>query len=223
MLKFTFHLICVAAAPLGLICVQSLWDWTKPNGEAKHSARRQIQQEQTEIARLISMQGGRVNSGPKFRALLALDLMFWLTDMLMDVACVYSLALSHQIPLAVAQSLVLVVSFTQQLLAGCGATVTAIKESFLLGYRSDKLLQMLQTEKLSEGFWSLLIQSWALCQIVPFHTGLALQLNFSMLLSAVGIVKALYVQVHRDLSGMQWAENGLAAGMDAVVYGRDTE
>ena len=101
-----------------------------------------------------------------FRVKLAAHSLFFSMDIFLDVYYVYGLVTTQQWVLAALQLAVLASSQVQQL--SFGKVVEAIRESFRVGYTADVLLRVMQTEKLQEGFLSLLIQAAGLARLPMF-------------------------------------------------------
>ena len=149
--------------------------------------RSQIQAERQKMTSAASGSAGCMS-----KAWIILDIGFLALDVLLDVSCLSTLVQSKQYVPAACQATVLLLSLAQQLRFGVCAVGSAIRESLRVGYQTDILLRITQSEKLTESFLSLLIQGAA---ITTLSNAAATQFNISMFISMLGIVKAIYKQV----------------------------
>lgn len=183
------------APALWLLCRFIFSDTGGANGERLKSL---IQVELDNQQRFLEMSGGKVNSGRKFKAQLALEICFVCLDTLLDAVCLFNLLVTEQYVLMALQAVVLVVSLIQQLRLGILDVLAAFIESFRVGFQTDKVIQTLQSEKLVEAFLFVLIQGVALSSSLDDFS--AFQLSVSMCVSMLGITKAIYKEVHLDLA-----------------------
>ena len=200
-------------------------------GSRKIELMTEIDAEKRRMLNLLEATHGVLESGMKFQATLAAELVFFLLDMALDVLCLHNLEQTQQYDLAGLQGLVLVASLAKQTRLGLLKFGSAVKESFKKGYQTDLVVFILQEEKLLEAFLSVVLQSFALVNLLRFQEAVAWQFTFSILSGVFGICKATYRYVQLDLvncldsSSSHWFMAGAASFVDSTWYGRqqDTE
>ncbi|CAE7222686.1 EIF4E2 [Symbiodinium natans] len=208
-------LLCAMIAPplwfLLYLCLQM----TDLDADLLRSA---IHAEKQKMLRAMQTSGAPRIPSWTGRAWLTWEVAFYLLDIMLDVSCLSTLVQTKQYLLAGCQACVLLWSLVQQLRFGVCAIAAAIRESFQVGYQTDVLLRVLQSEKLSESFLSLLIQGTA---ITSLRNAAATQFNLSMLISILGIVRAIYKQVHLELGSIDKQPDGTCAAT-CCRHRRDT-
>ncbi|CAK9105007.1 Eukaryotic translation initiation factor 4E type 2 [Durusdinium trenchii] len=215
--KLLMPCFCILLAPCCFACLAILFDKKKVD---RLELKKKIRVEKENLGRFLELAKGKVFSGQRFKVLLSLELGHFLLDVCLDVMTLLNLAFSQQWTLMSLQFLVLLLSFIQQMRLGFRAIVDGIRQSFDVGYQTDIVLQVLQSEKLVEAFLSVPIQAAALASSVNNLS--AIQLTISMFVSILGISKALYKQIHLDLISV--VDEIEKSGFAPTVYGiRDTE
>ena len=215
--KLAVPLVCILAAPLLLLASRAWLNGRKLNKAWLSS------QAEAEEAELRQGRARDLTESAWARAKLAADITLVLLDMLLDILSIFTLVRTKQYLLAILQGAVVVAGVAEQLRVGVGVLVIAVTESFQKGYRTNVLTTALQTEKLQESFWSVLIQSLALPSLFNLDVLTALQLSGSILSSMLGISGALYALVHLGCDGN--LTDAESIGQRSRVYGRqrDTE
>ena len=180
--------LCAVVAPVLWLLLYVCLLFVRPNADRLQS---QIEVEKQKITRFLQLPEAAASPGCTSRAGLVGELAFFLLDMLLDVSCLSTLIQSKQYVLVACQACVLLFSLAQQLRFGVCAVTRAIIESFKLGYPTDILIRILQAEKLTESFLSMLIQGTA---VTTLSNAAATQFNISMLMSMMGIAILLALE-----------------------------
>ena len=196
LLQRTSVVLCAVIAPPLWLCLYLLFTVLKPDQDQLKA------QVQSEIQRMLRRMETSEDAGtPRCasRACILFEVAYLVIDMVLDASCLATLIQSSQYILACCQAAVLLLSLLQQLGVGIVAVASSVRESLRLGYCTDVLLRIVQSERLMESFMSMLIQGTALTSL---SSGAATQFSISIFMSLYGIIRAVYREVHLDLRGL---------------------
>ena len=196
LLQRTSVVLCAVIAPPVWLCLYLLFVVLKPDED---QLKAQVQAEIQRRVRCMESSGDASTPKCASRAGILFEVAFLGIDMMLDASCVATLVQSNQYILACCQAAVLFLSVLQQLGVGIVTVASSVRESLRLGYCTDALLRIVQSERLMESFLSMLIQGTALTSL---SSGAATQFNISICMSLYGIIRAVYREVHLDLRGL---------------------
>ncbi|CAE7515530.1 EIF4E2 [Symbiodinium sp. CCMP2592] len=209
LLQRTSVVLCAVIAPPVWLCLYLLFVVLKPDED---ELKAQVQAEIQRVSRCMQTSGDGCTPKCSSRACILFEIAYLLIDMMLDASCLATLIQSNQYILACCQAAVLSLSLLQQLRVGIVAVASSVRESLRLGYCTDVLLRIVQSERLMESFMSMLIQGTALTSL---SSGAATQFNISIFMSLYGIVRAVYREVHLDLGGLD-RETGSSCCRDCL-------